>query len=129
MGGAGGRFATMLRDRSLKPFTFITPNLCHDGHDCSTATADNWLGGWLDRITDSAAYGADDTVVFVTWDEGVGSNHVATVVIAPTVPAGTKVGQRYNHYSLLRTTEEILGLPLLRHAAKAASMRKAFSLK
>jgi hypothetical protein len=33
-----------------------------------------------------------------------------------------------DHYSLLRTTEELLGLPLLGHAATATSMRPAFGL-
>jgi hypothetical protein len=128
MGGASGRFAHALAAPKLPRFAFVTPNLCHDGHDCSTSVADSWLGTWLDRITASPAYAAGDTVVFVTWDEGVGSNHIATVVIAPTVPSGTTVDHRYNHFSLLRTTEELLGLPLLRHAADAASMAKAFSL-
>jgi hypothetical protein len=30
---------------------------------------------------------------------------------------------RFNHYSLLRTTEELLGLPLLGAAANAHTMR------
>jgi phosphatidylinositol-3-phosphatase len=125
MGGAGGRFATMLKQRSLRPFTFITPDLCHDGHDCSTATADNWLGMWLDRIVASPTYAAGHTAVFVTWDEGLdgSSNRVATVVVAPSVTPGTRASARFTHYSLLRTTEELLGLPLLGAAAHARSMR------
>ena len=125
MGGANGRFATMLQQRTLRPFTFITPNLCDDGHDCSTATADAWLGRWLDRIVASPTYAAGHTAVFVTWDEGLdGSpNRVATVVVAPSVTPGTRSSTRYTHYSLLRTTEELLGLPLLGGAANARSMR------
>src|SRR3954468_4587715 len=125
MGGSGGRFATMLKARTLKPFTFITPNLCHDGHDCSTATADSWLGTWLDRIVASPTYAAGHTAVFVTWDENDGSatNRVATVVVAPSVTPGTRDARHHTHYSLLRTAEEILGLPLLAAAAKASSMR------
>ena len=125
MGGATGRFATMLQKRTLRPFTFITPDLCHDGHDCTTATADSWLGTWLDRIVASPTYAAGHTVVFVTWDEGLdgSSNRVATVVVAPSVTPGTRASVRFTHYSLLRTTEELLGLPLLRAAANARSMR------
>jgi hypothetical protein len=126
MGGSSGRFARMLEDRALRPFTFITPNLCHDGHDCSTATADTWLGTWLDRIVASPTYAAGHTAVFVTWDEGLdgSSNRVATVVVAPSVTPGTRSSTRYTHYSLLRTTEELLGLPLLGAAANAHSMRR-----
>ena len=38
-------------------------------------------------------------------------------------------GARFDHYSLLRTTEELLGIPeYLGQAAHARSMRKAFNL-
>jgi hypothetical protein len=128
-GAASGRFATALAQRTLPAFSFVTPDLCHDGHDCSTSTADTWLGSWIGRITSSAAYRAGNTAVFVTWDEGVGSNQrIATVVIAPTVPRGTRVSVHLTHYSLLRTTEDLLGLPRLGAAAKARSMRTAFHL-
>jgi hypothetical protein len=129
MGGAHGAFGTALAKATLPAFSFVTPDMCHDGHDCSTSTADNWLGTWLGRITTSAAYRGGDTVVFVTWDEGVGADqHIATVVIAPTVPRGTRSSTRFTHYSLLRTTEDLLGLPRLGAAARARTMRTAFRL-
>ena len=128
-GGTSGAFARALAQRRLPAFSFVVPNLCNDGHDCPTGTADTWLGRWLDRITTSPAYAAGRTAVFVTWDEGVGSdNRVATVVIAPSVKPGTRSAIRFTHYSLLRTTEELLGLGLLRNAAHAHSMRSAFRL-
>jgi phospholipase C len=134
MGGADGRFAHALAN-GLPAFSFVTPDLCHDGHDCATGEADAWLGKWLDRITASNAYADGKTVVFVTWDESERStpdesaaNHIATVVIAPTVAPGTRVARRFDHYSLLRTTEQILGLPFLRHAKDARSMRGPFNL-
>jgi phospholipase C len=129
LGGVDGPLARALRDRHLAAFSFVTPNLCHDGHDCATGVADRWLRGWLDRITGSRSYAAGHTAVFVTWDEGVGrGNHVATVVIAPTVPRGSRVATRFSHYSLLRTTEQMLGLPRLGKARTAAGMRSAFRL-
>ena len=112
-------------------FTLITPNLCHDMHDCSTAAGDTWLAGELPKILDSAAYEAGHTAVFVTWDEnesGV-NNLVPTYVIAPSVPPGTRSAVPFTHYSLLRTTEDLLGLqPLLGAAATANSMAAAFNL-
>jgi hypothetical protein len=129
MGGVHGRFSRRLKSGRLPAFTFITPNLCDDGHDCATATADKWLGYWLARIVASPRYRAADTAVFVTWDEGTtDSNQVATVVIAPTVPAGTRSARRFTHYSLLRTTEQLLHVPPLGGARSAASMRTAFHL-
>jgi hypothetical protein len=69
--------------------------------------------------------------VFLTWDEDDGSagNHIATLVIGPSVPAGTRVRRRFDHYSMLRTTEELLGVRTYLGAAdRATSMRSAFGL-
>ena len=47
------------------------------------------------------------------------------VAITQTSPAGGVITDPVNHYSLLRTTEEMLGLPLLANAASAPSSRSA----
>jgi hypothetical protein len=52
---------------------------------------------------------------------------VPTIVISPT-SAGISSATTFNHYSMLRTTEEILGLPLIGGAATATSMRSDFHL-
>ena len=112
-------------------FTFVTPNLCNDTHDCSVKTGDAWLQGFLPKVFSSTEYKAGRTAVFLTWDEDDDSsdNHIATVVAAPAVRRGTKSSTAFTHYSLLRTTEELLGLsPLLGKAASAPSMRPAFGL-
>jgi phospholipase C len=124
-----GHLAQALSAGRLPAFSFITPNLCHDTHDCSVAVGDAWLKTWVTRIIHSPDYRWGRTLLVVTWDEGVGrSNRVPTLVIAPTVPSGTHSGRRLNHYSLLRATEDVLGLPHLRHAKTAASMTGAFRL-
>ena len=129
MGGADGPFARDLAARTLAAFTFIEPDICDDGHDCSTTFADEWLGAMLDRITRSPAYHAGGVAVFVTWDEGDGSDqHIATVVLSPGVRRGTRDVTPYTHYSLLRTTEALFGLPPLVNAATANDMRAAFGL-
>ena len=129
LGGNTGPFATALAKRRLPAFAFVTPNLCHDGHDCSMQTADAWATPFLRRIVTSPAYKAGNTAVFVTWDEGIGSDQrVATIVIAPSVRPGTRAGARFTHYSLLRTTEQLLGLSYLGKAKAARSMRAAFHL-
>lgn len=111
-------------------FTFVTPNLCNDMHDCSVATGDGWLSSFIPTILNSPTYAAGQTAVFVTWDEddGSASNHVATIVVAPSVPSGTTSATSFSHYSLLRTTEEMLGQSLLGNASTATSMRSAFHL-
>ena len=110
-------------------YTFVTPNMCNDMHDCSVSTGDKWLSNFLPKILGSGAYTSGSTAIFVTWDEddSSSSNHIATLVIAPSVPTGTRVATTYNHYSMLRTTEELLGFnTYLGSAATASSMRSSF---
>jgi len=112
-------------------FTFVTPDLCHDMHDCSTAAGDRWLSGFIPLVLRSPQYRAGRTAVFLTWDEddGSSSNRIATLVLAPQARSGTRSNAAFNHYSLLRTTEDLLGLPAkLGAAAHAPSMRAAFGL-
>jgi phospholipase C len=128
---SSGAFHTALTTGTLPAFSFVTPNMCDDMHDCSVATGDAWLSKWMTQILASPAYTAGKTAVVVTFDENDGSagNLVSTIVIAPSVIAGTRSGTSFNHYSLLRTTEEMLGLPTtLNASATAASMRSAFHL-
>ena len=111
-------------------FTFVTPNLCNDMHDCSVKTGDAWLSTFLPRVFASAQYKAGGTAVFLTWDEDdhSASNRIATLVVAPSVKPGTVSSTRFTHYSMLHTTEQLLGLGFLGGAAGAPSMRSAFHL-
>ena len=111
-------------------YTFVTPNLCHDTHDCSVTTGDYWLKWFVPKVLASPEYQNGNLILFLTWDESdsSGSNHIPTIVVAPTVPAGVRVSTTFNHYSLLKTTESILGVPCLVNACNDHSMRSAFNL-
>jgi hypothetical protein len=111
-------------------FTLIVPNLCHDGHDCPIATADHWLAQALRPLLDGDAYRDGGTALFIVWDEAdeAGSNQIPAIVVSPYTAAGTRSATRFDHYSLLRTTESMLGLPCLAAACQASSMRAAFGL-
>jgi phospholipase C len=126
---SSGPLAQALATNRLPNFSFVTPNVCNDGHSCPLVTADTWLRRFFARLTTSPAYRAGDLVAFVTWDEGSAAlQRVPLIVVAPSVPRGTLVRQAYDHYSLLRTTEQLLGLPALRGAVGASSMVSAFHL-
>lgn len=121
-----GAFITALRAQTLPTFSVIVPNLCNDTHDCSVAVGDRWLRDWVGKITGSRIYAEGRTALFVAWDEPTPMPFIA---IAPTVDQGTIARVRLDHYSLLRTTEELLGLsPALGAAAAAPSMRSIFGL-
>jgi hypothetical protein len=111
-------------------FTFITPNLCNDMHSCSVTTGDHWLSANLPALLSSSTYTAGGTAVFITWDEddSSASNHVATLILSPYTPLGARNSTSFNHYSLLHTTETMLGLGCLGAACSATSMRTAFGL-
>ena len=111
-------------------FTFITPNICDDLHSCPIATGDAWLAKTIPMITNSALYRSGRLVLFITFDENAtqSTNRVPLYVVAPTVPRGLRVGLAFTHYSLLRSTESLLGLAPLRHAASARSLLIPFHL-
>jgi hypothetical protein len=123
-----GAFATDVANGTLPTFSFVTPDLCNDMHDCSVNSGDNWLRTWLPKLIASPAYQAGTTAIFIVWDENDGSagNVVPALVVSPSTPAGTQSATAFTHYSLLRTTEELLGLPFLGNAATAQSMRADF---
>jgi len=126
---------------ALPRLVWVTPNLCHDGHDCSPGEAASWLDGFVATVTASRAW-VHGGVLFVTWDEGnggdastvtpagsvqscCGGGQVLTLVIAPGEKPGMTSGTPYNHYSLLATVEDAFGLPLLA-SAKSATPLAAF---
>ena len=135
-----------LDNDTLPAFSFITPNSVNDMHDGSDPVAiqngDNWLAAELPKILNSAAYQSGTTAIFITFDEGEGgtfgedcaanpgdeSCHVATIVISPSTPAGVTSDRLFTHYSLLKTTEQMLRVPRLGVARRARSMRHAFRL-
>jgi hypothetical protein len=138
-----GRLVSDLAADRLPSLSVVVPDQCNNTHDCPVATGDRWLARMVPRILASPGYRSGSTALVVTWDEGRGgrrgescratrsrSCHIATVVVSPTTRSGTRSATRFDHYALLETTERLLGLPLLGHAADAAtvSMRGAFRL-
>jgi hypothetical protein len=65
-------------------------------------------------------------LLFLTWDEGssnagccrlASGGHVATIVAGPGARRGAQLSTPADHYSLLQTIEDVLGLRRLRNAA------------
>jgi hypothetical protein len=145
--------ADLTKSRNTANFNFITPDLCHDGHDTPCAngepgglvSADAWLREWVPRITGSAAFKRDG-LLLVTFDEaeaegamadasaccnqaqfpntpnnggpvpGRGGGRVGAVALSPFIRAGTVTSQPYNHFSALRSFQQLFGLPYLGYA-------------
>jgi len=131
-------------------FSFITPDLCEDGHDApcvdgrpgGLTSFDAFVRTWVPRILASPAFQADGMLV-ITADEGeispssadaccgqgptpnsllpgllgLGGGRVGALVVAPRwITPGTTSTHPYNHYSLLRTLEDVFGVPYLGYA-------------
>jgi hypothetical protein len=137
-------------------FAFISPNLCHDGHDpapkerqgglrnCRSGVeggnraVDEFLRDWVPTIESSPAF-KKDGVLIITFDEaedegalhpdfsaiaderpgpntlkpgrkGPGGGSVGAVVLSPFVKPGSSNDTDYNHYSMLRSIEDLFGL-------------------
>ena len=129
-------------------FAFITPNLCNGGHDAACAnggpgglTAVNtFLKAVVPQIQASAAY-QQDGLIAVIFDEamndssaccgeptgpntltpggsGPGGGVTGAVLLSRFITPGTVTQTAYNHYSLLRSVEDLFGLSYLGYAAQ-----------
>jgi hypothetical protein len=123
-----GQLDTDLAAGALPDFIFITPNLCHDAHDCPLSQADAWLDSLMDKLVPVLEAGGDQYLIALTWDEGQGNHgccglpepaggRVATVLVSPLAKNGFKDDTQYTHYSLLKTIAEAWHLPYLGRAA------------
>jgi hypothetical protein len=141
---------------STPSYSFITPDLCSDGHDATCPNGqpagyqgiNTFLKTWIPRITGSPAY-QDGGLIIVNFDEsasgaesccgetngpntpnnggitqGSGGGRTGAVLLSPFIKAGSVNNTPYNHYSLLRSTEDLFGLAHLGNAA--ASGLQAF---
>ena len=102
---------------SLPPVSFVIPNLQDDMHDGTVAQGDSWLQAHLDGYKQWAA--THNSVLIVTWDEDDNSmnNQIPTIFYGQPVKPGS-YSETINHYTVLRTLEDLYGLP---HAGSSAS--------
>ena len=104
-------------------FLWIGPDMCHDTHDCSLQTGDAWLASTVPQIIASDAW-KENGVLFIVWDEDDNSsdfNAVSALVIAPNLKAHASA-KLYDHYSMLATVQDLLGVPRLGNASRAAAI-------
>jgi hypothetical protein len=107
-------------------FNLIIPNKPHIMHLVPNTTVsqriqngDNWAKSFIPQLLSSAQYQSGNTAIIITWDEGNGSNYyVPLIVITPSTQAGGVSSVAYNHYSVLKGVQQMVGSasPLLGHA-------------
>jgi hypothetical protein len=109
---------------SLPDFSFVTPTLCNDGHDCPNSTVDTWASANVQAVLNSAAYKAGQVTVFIWYDE---DHPVPNMQIGLHVTAGVKATP-VDYGSTLRAWEDLLGVPYIGRAASATDMRLAANI-
>ncbi|WP_214322488.1 alkaline phosphatase family protein [Nonomuraea sediminis] len=100
----------------LPTVSFVIPDMCDDMHDCSTKTGDTWLKNNLDAYAQWAK--SHNSLLIQTFDEDnfTSVNKIFTTFVGAHVKAGYESSGQINHYTVLRTIEEMYGLPALGNA-------------
>jgi hypothetical protein len=111
----------------LPRFIWISPNLCHDAHDCSLTTGDGFLRGLVPSLL--AAIGRKGLLI-LTWDEGDSDRgccrlalggHIVTILAGGEAKTHAVLTRPVDHYSTLQLIEDLFALPRLRGAACACT--------
>jgi hypothetical protein len=125
------QFATDLAGGSFADYSFITPNLCNDAHDCSLATADAWLKTNIAPLIQSSTF-QNGGLLIIVFDESANDNthgggRVAWVAVSPEFSkAGYQSTILYQHQSTLRLMMQGLGLTTYPGKAKSAANMAEF---
>jgi acid phosphatase len=102
---------------ALPTVAFIVPNFINDMHDAPPKTGDDWARKHLAPLVQWAQ--THDTLVIFTWDEGYDrANSIPLFMVGPMVKPG-RYTERVDHYSVLRTVEDMYGLAPTGKAAAA----------
>jgi phospholipase C len=129
------RLTRDMRRGRLPRFAWITPNECHQAHDCDLSRGDRFLRRLVPRLLRRLG---PRGALFLLWDEG-GSDRgccqlahggrIPAIVAGPGVRRGLVSRTPFDHYSTLRAIEDAVGLRHLRGAACGCtrSLRPLFS--
>ncbi len=112
-------------------FALISPNLCHDMHDTCAGTpvgqGDTWLSTQVPTLlaTPGFASGGRDVLFIVGDEQANGALGTAApipfIVVSPLAKKGT-TSAAYNHYALLATIEDGLGVQRLGSTQASATI-------
>jgi acid phosphatase len=118
-----------IAQRRLARFSWIAPDVFHDGHDGTLRAADRFAADLVPKLL--RALGPRG-VLYVVWDEGpnsdlrgaggaAGGGRVALIAAGGAARRHSLETTAANHYALLRTVETQFRIPLLRNAAHSST--------
>jgi acid phosphatase len=102
---------------ALPTVSIVVPDMCKSMHDCSVRTGDAWARKYLDAYARWAK--THNSVLLVTFDEDDHGKRdpITTFFVGQHVKRGVFT-QPIDHYTVLRTVEQMYGLPALGMAAR-----------
>jgi hypothetical protein len=115
-------------------YMWITPNQCHNMHDCQPEVGDEWLGRVVGKILASPGYQRGGAL-FILFDEGStrvfsAEANLATVVVSPKlVAAPMSTRTRFGHDSYLATVQDIFGFERFDTTRCSTPMNEVFQLR
>lgn len=109
----------------LPTVSIVVPNENDDMHDGSISTGDSWLKSHLDGYIQWAK--THNSLFILTFDEDNGNygNHVVTIFTGAMVKKG-QYSIKINHYNVLRTIEDMYGLPYAGNAANVTTIKRCW---
>lgn len=111
-----------LRHGTLPRFSWLAPDLSHDGHNGSIGHTDRYLAGLVPQVLRELGRRG---LLFITWDEGRrhpgqrDGGHVPLIIAGGDARRHMRLGRPADHYALLGTVERLFGLHPLGRAGSA----------
>ena len=128
-------FANFPTDYTTLPaISFVTPNTVDDMHDSGIAPGNSWAQAQLDGYAQWAK--THNSLLIIVSDEndadpnynanqpGENGNTALAIIVGAGITPGTVDNTVYDHYSMLRTLEDLFGLGHLGASATAVDMIK-----
>src|SRR5215471_2651458 len=144
------QLANDLASGQLPAFNYVIPDECHDQHGdppyCLdsgnpfdpqdqhlVAFGDAYLGQLVAQITGAAFWGQGNNAIAIVYDEGdddagccdanPGGGQVAAIVVTSHGVRGVQDATAYNHFSLLSTIQQTLGVGCLQATCDTANVK------
>jgi hypothetical protein len=123
--------ATDLANDTVAAYNFVTPNQCNDMHGqagCPNSNAIRSGDDWLkDNLPALEAYASGHRgVIFIVWDEGASTETIPFLAIGPSVKKNFVSKVQFTHTSVVKSVEEIFGLPYLATVKNATDLSDLF---
>lgn len=124
-----GQFAGDVASGDLATVGMLIPDNCHNAHDCSIPTADNWIADKVEVAMSGPDYKTGRLLIIVTADEDDHNegNKILTALIHPSQKSNV-VKKPLTLYSLHRLLADIGNTTPMNKGRNAPDMAKAFGL-